>query len=211
MFNNRSSAGKELAEALFQYEDREDTIVLALPRGGVPVAFEVAQRLHLPLDVLVTRKIGVPGHKELAMGAISAGGVRVMNDDVVRMAGVSESQIQEAVDVERRRAEKQEETFRGDKEALSAEGKHVILVDDGLATGASMRAALKAVQAQEPAETIVAVPVGSPDSVRAFEKLADKVVALETPSGFQAVGQFYSVFDQTTDEEVRRLLKKSNA
>lgn len=211
MFNNRSSAGRQLAEALSRYEDREDTIVLALPRGGVPVAFEVAQRLHLPLDVLVTRKIGVPGHKELAMGAISAGGVRVMNDDVVRMAGVSESQIREVVDAEKRRARQQEEAFRGNKDALSAEGKHVILVDDGLATGASMRAALKAVQAQKPAETIVAVPVGSPDSVRAFEKMADKVVALEAPSGFQAVGQFYAVFDQTTDEEVRKLLKKSNA
>jgi putative phosphoribosyl transferase len=211
MFNNRSSAGKELAEALTEYEDREDTIVLALPRGGVPVAFEVAQRLHLPLDVLVTRKIGVPGHKELAMGAISAGGVRVMNDDVVQMAGVSESQIQEVVDAEKRRAQKQEETFRGNKDALSARGKHVILVDDGLATGASMRAALKAVGAQEPAQTIVAVPVGSPDSVRTFEKMADKVVALQAPAGFQAVGQFYAVFDQTTDEEVRKLLKESNA
>jgi putative phosphoribosyl transferase len=211
MFTNRSSAGKELAEALSAYDGREDTIVLGLPRGGVPVAFEVAQRLNLPLDVLVTRKIGVPGHKELAMGAISAGGVRVMNDDVVRMAGVSESQIQEAVDAEKRRARQQEEAFRGNQGALSAKGKHVILVDDGLATGASMRAALKAVQAQEPAETIVAVPVGSPDSVRAFEKIADKVVALQAPSGFQAVGQFYSVFDQTTDDEVRRLLKKSNA
>ena len=211
MFSNRSSAGKELAEALTEYEDREDTIVLALPRGGVPVAFEVAQRLHLPLDVLVTRKIGVPGHKELAMGAISAGGVRVMNDDVVQMAGVSESQIQEVVDAEKRRAQKQEETFRGNKDALSARGKHVILVDDGLATGASMRAALKAVGAQEPAQTIVAVPVGSPDSVRTFEKMADKVVALQAPAGFQAVGQFYAVFDQTTDEEVRKLLKESNA
>ncbi len=211
MFTNRSSAGKELAEALSAYEGREDTIVLALPRGGVPVAFEVAQRLRLPLDVLVTRKIGVPGHKELAMGAISSGGVRVMNDDVVRMSGVSESQIQDVVDTEKRRAQQQEESFRGNKDALSARGKRVILVDDGLATGASMRAALKSVQAQEPAQTIVAVPVGSPDSVRAFEQKADKVVCLQAPASFQAVGQFYSVFDQTTDEEVRQLLKENDA
>lgn len=211
MFENRLTAGKKLAEELLDYEKRDDTIVLALPRGGVPVAFEVARRLEIPLDIIVTRKLGVPGHEELAMGAISSGGVRVMNDDVVRMAGVSQPEIDRVVEKETETAKRQEDSLRGEKAPVPPEGKHVILVDDGLATGASMRAALKAVQAAQPAETIVAVPVGAPDSVSAFRSLADKVVVIESPAGFRAVGQFYSVFDQTTDAEVQELLAKSDA
>lgn len=211
MFESRLTAGKKLAEELIDYEGKDDTIVLALPRGGVPVAFEVARRLEIPLDIIVTRKLGVPGHEELAMGAISSGGVRVMNDDVVRMAGVSQPEIDRVVEIETETAQRQEDSLRGDKAPVPREGKHVILVDDGLATGASMRAALKAVQEANPAETVVAVPVGAPDSVSAFRSLADKVVVIESPPGFRAVGQFYSVFDQTTDAEVQELLAKSDA
>ena len=211
MFTNRRAAGKKLAEELAEYRGRKDTVVLALPRGGVPVAFEVAKRLEVPLDIIVTRKLGVPGHEELAMGAISSGGVRIMNDDIVRMTGVSKTDIDRVVEQETETAQRQEESLRGEKKAVSPQGKHVILVDDGLATGASMRAALKAVQTAEPAETIVAVPVGAPDSVSAFRSLADKVVAIESPAGFRAVGQFYSEFDQTTDREVQDLLAKSDA
>ena len=205
-FADRREAGTELAARLQAYKDRHDVVVLALPRGGVPVAYEVARALGAPLDVFLVRKLGVPGHPELAMGAIASGGVRVLNDDIVRWYGVPASIIDEGTVDERAELERRELAYRDGREPLSLERRIVLLIDDGLATGSTMKAAVQAVRAHAPARIVVAVPVGAPDTCGQFADLAEEIICARTPEPFSAVGQGYRDFSQTTDEEVRELL-----
>ena len=206
-FRNRSEAGEVLAEKLIRYAGRDDVIVLGLARGGVPVAYEVASHLHLPLDVFIVRKLGVPGYAELAMGAIASGGVQVLNDDVVRSLQPHAEEIVEMVAArETAELERRELEYRDDRPPLELRGRVIILVDDGLATGASMRAAAAALRQKEAAKIVVAVPVGAPDTCREFEKEVDETICAIAPRDFHGVGQFYGDFSQTTDDEVRELL-----
>lgn len=207
IFQDRRDAGRRLAEHLSEYENRSDVVVLGLARGGLPVALEVAKALNAPLDVLVVRKLGVPGHRELAMGAIASGGVRVMNDSIVRSLSISSAQVNSVADEEQKELERRERKYRGDKERLEVAGRTVILVDDGLATGASMRAAVTALRMQGPDRIVVAVPTGARITCLEFETEVDELVCLTTPDPFFAVGAWYEDFSQTTDEEVRRLLE----
>jgi predicted phosphoribosyltransferase len=209
LFPNRREAGRALAEQLTTYAGRTDLAVLGLPRGGVPVAFEVARALHAPLDVFVVRKLGVPGYAELAMGAIASGGVRVLNDEVVAGFGISKGTIDEVARREQVELERREHAYRDGREGLPLEGRTVFLVDDGLATGSTMRAAVSAVRKHKPARVIVAVPVGATDTVRMLRGDADEVVCLATPEPFDAVGLWYEDFSQTEDDEVRRLLAEA--
>ena len=186
-------------------------VVLGLPRGGVPVAAEIAAHLDAPLDVFVVRKLGVPGHEELAMGAIASGGARVLNEDVVAGLDIPASMVEAVTRQEQAELQRRERLYRGDRGPVAARGRLVILVDDGLATGASMRAAVTALRAREPAYLVVAVPVGAPATCAAFEAIADEVVCAVTPSRFVAVGLWYEDFSQTTDEEVRQLLDHAAA
>jgi len=206
VFRDRAEAGKLLARALAEYAGRKDVVVLGLPRGGVPVAAEVARVLKAPLDVLVVRKLGAPGQEELAIGAISEGGVRVLNERLVRDLGLSRAAIERISADEERELKRRVAAYRGGHVALEVEDKTVIAVDDGVATGATMRAGLQALRALGAAHIIAAAPVGAADSVAALEEDADEVVVLETPAWFSAVGQWYEDFGQTTDEEVRALL-----
>jgi len=205
-FRDRVEAGELLAEGLSHYRDRDDVIVLALPRGGVPVAAEIARRLHVPFDVFVVRKLGVPGHEELAMGAIASGGVRLLNDEVVGPLGIPANVIDAVAGREQIELERREELYRGTRAPVGLVGKTVILVDDGLATGSTMRAAVKAVRQQGPAQVIVAVPVGAPETCATLAREADDVVCLRTPDPFVAVGLWYRDFTPTSDREVRALL-----
>ena len=205
-FRDRSDAGRYLARQLERYANRKDVIVLGLPRGGVPVAYEVAMHLKVPLDVFVVRKRGVPGHEELAMGAIASGGVRVLNDDVVRWVPNASAMIAAATAAESTELLRRERLYRDDLPPPALHGKTVILVDDGLATGATMTAAVRALWQLEAASIVLAVPVGSPDRCRALESEVDEVVCATAPADFHAVGQFYDDFSQTTDEEVRKFL-----
>jgi predicted phosphoribosyltransferase len=205
-FRNRTDAGRRLAEKLAAYADRPDVLVLGLPRGGVPVGFEVARALGAPLDVFLVRKLGVPGYEELAMGAVASGGGRVLNDEIVHGLGISEHQIDAAVARELHELARREQLFRGDRPPPDIEGRTVILVDDGLATGATMRAAVAALRRQRPAGIVVAVPTASPDTCEALKAEADHVICAMTPDPFFAVGHWYDDFTQTTDEEVRDLL-----
>ena len=206
-FADRREAGAVLAGLLSRYAARPDVIVLALPRGGVPVAFEVAEALGAPLDIFLVRKLGMPGHPEFAMGAIASGGVRVMSDDVVRAYGVSAAAIEEVARVEQRELERREREYRQHHAAANIAGKVAILVDDGLATGSTMKAAVRALRAQQPARVVVAVPVGAPSTCDEFTSIADEVVCARTPEPFSAVGLWYQDFSQTTDDEVRTLLQ----
>lgn len=206
-FRNRREAGRVLGENLRQYADREDVIVLGLPRGGVPVAYEVASVLHAALDVFVVRKLGVPGCEELAMGAIASGGARVINEHVLVHVPNPEEALRETTEVEIRELERREAEYRGLREPLNLMGKVVILVDDGLATGATMRAAAKALRQHKAARRVVAVPVAAPDTFRLLRSEVDEIVCLSTPTDFHAVGQFYEDFSQTTDQEVCELLE----
>jgi predicted phosphoribosyltransferase len=206
IFQDRTDAGRQLAEELLSYAGRDDVIVLALPRGGVPVAFEVAQRLGVPLDVFVVRKLGVPGHEELAMGAIASGGVRVLNEDVLYVLPDAQSIVEMVTAIECEELKRRERDYRSDRPAPEVRGRTVILVDDGLATGATMRAAAAALRQQGAAKIIVAVPVGAPITCHEIKSVADEVVCLQTPGSFMGVGQYYEDFSQTTDEEVRDLL-----
>ena len=203
---DRQTAGQVLADALKSYGGRDDVIVLALPRGGVPVAAEIARALKAPLDVMLVRKLGVPYYPELAMGAIASGGVRVMNEDVVRSAGVSKTSIEAVAEEEGRELARRERVYRGDRPWPDLKGRCVILVDDGLATGATMHAAINAVRAQQPERLVVAVPVAPPDTVRALEPLVDEMVCPLQPESFMAIGQWYRDFTQTSDAEVLSLL-----
>jgi putative phosphoribosyl transferase len=208
-FRDRTEAGRVLAERLREYADGDDVVVLALPRGGVPVAHEVAKALDAPLSVVVARKLGVPGYPELAMGAIASGGSVVLDEGLVGRLGVSRQQLQQVVIDEAGEVARREELYRGGRELPDLEGKTVILVDDGLATGATMRAAALALRELNPAKIVVAVPVAAEETCRQFEDVADDVVCAVTPRPFYAVGQWYEDFDQTTDEEVRDLLAQS--
>lgn len=206
-FRDRTEAGQLLASKLTAYIDHPDVLVLALPRGGVPVAFEVARALHAPLDVLVVRKLGVPGYEELAMGAIASGGIRVLNDDVVRMLGISEAMINKEAAQEQHEVERRESLYRGDRPASEIHGRTIILVDDGIATGATMRAAVAAVRQRQPARIIIAVPVAASATCEEFGAQVDELVSVIRPEEFYAVGSWYEHFTQTTDEEVRNLLE----
>ena len=208
-FRDRTEAGRVLAERLREYADGDDVVVLALPRGGVPVAYEVAKAFDAQLSVFVARKLGVPGYPELAMGAIASGGSVVLDEGLVGRLGVSRQQLQQVVIDEAGEVARREELYRGGRELPDLEGKTVILVDDGLATGATMRAAVLALRELNPAKIVVAVPVAAEETCRQFEDVADDVVCAVTPRPFYAVGQWYEDFDQTTDEEVRDLLAQS--
>lgn len=205
-FRDREDAGRHLATELQEYAGRDDVLVLALPRGGVPVGYEVARALDAPLDVFLVRKLGVPGHEELAMGAISTGGVRVMNEQVLAMVPVSEQAIAAVAAQEERELERREREYRGDRPVPELEGRTVILVDDGLATGSTMRAAVLAVRAHEPGRLVVAVPVAAAETCDEFRSDVDEIVCAITPEPFVAVGLWYDDFGQTTDDEVKKLL-----
>jgi putative phosphoribosyl transferase len=208
-YRDRRHAGVELAERLTKLKGRDDLVVVALPRGGVPVAYEVARRLNAPLDVFLVRKLGLPGHPELAMGAIASGGVRVLNEDVVSWFGIPETAIDHVGREEQAELERRERAYRDGRPPIDLRDRVVLLIDDGLATGSTMRAAVEAVRAHAPKRIIVAVPVGSPDTCREFADVADEIVCARTPDRFAAVGQWYRDFSQTTDEEVRQLLNSA--
>jgi len=208
-FANRTEAGRLLAEKLVNYAGRADVIVLGLPRGGVPVAFEVAQRLGALLDVFIVRKLGVPGFEELAAGAIASGGVRVLNEDVMRAIPHADEAINAITARETAELERREQIYREGRPPPELRDRIVILVDDGLATGATMRAAVKALRERGAAKIVVAVPVGPPDTCHALEERADETICLSTPEFFQAVGQYYEDFSQTSDEDVRELLSQA--
>jgi predicted phosphoribosyltransferase len=208
-FENREEAGRQLAEKLDEYAGRDDVIVLGLPRGGVPVAYQVAKRLRAPLDVFTVRKLGVPGFEELAAGAIASGGVRVLNEDVMRAIPYADEAIEAVTAKETTELERREQIYREGRPPPELRGRIVILVDDGLATGATMRAAVKALRQRSAAKIVVAVPVGPPDTCRELAQEADETICLSTPVFFQAVGQYYEDFSQTSDEDVRELLSQA--
>jgi len=208
-YRNRTEAGRALAEKLTEYAGRTDVVVLALPRGGVPVAYEVARSLDAPLDVFLVRKLGVPGHEELALGAIATGGVRLLNHGVVRSFEVTPRVIDEVTASEQAELERRARVYRGDRPPPEVRGKTVILIDDGLATGASMRAAIAALRQGEPARIVVAVPIASPSICDEFRDEVDEVVCARTPDPFYAVGMWYDDFSQTSDDEVRDLLQRA--
>jgi predicted phosphoribosyltransferase len=209
VFANRREAGRELAKRLPIYADRGDVLVLALPRGGVPVGYEVARALHAPLDVFVVRKLGLPGLEELAMGAIASGGVRVLNEDLVHRLDVPEDVVEAVVAQEEAELQRREQAYRGHRPPADPRNRTVILVDDGLATGSTMRAAVKALRRQHPARIVIAVPVGAPETCAELARVADEAVCARMPEPFGAVGFWYSDFEQTTDEEVRDLLEQA--
>ena len=207
IYLNREQAGRALAVELSGYADRPDTIVLALPRGGVPIGYEVARALRAPLDVFLVRKLGVPGHEELAMGAVATGGVLVLNHEVVRRLRIPESVIGTAAERESEELGRREWSYRGARPPPDVTGRIAILVDDGLATGSTMLAAVRALRPQGPGRIVVGAPVAAPDTCELLRADADEVVCLVTPDPFQAVGLWYEDFTQTTDEEVRELLR----
>jgi putative phosphoribosyl transferase len=209
-FRDRSDAGQQLAARLSEYADRTDVLVLALPRGGVPVGWEVARALHAPLDVFLVRKLGVPGHEELAMGAIASGGVRVLNEDALHALHISDEVIEEVAAEELRELARRERLYRGDRPTPDVRGRTILLVDDGLATGSSMRAAVAALRRLGPARIVVAVPVGAADTCTSLRDDADDVVCVFTPEPFCAVGMWYDEFEQTSDDEVRDLLARAD-
>jgi putative phosphoribosyl transferase len=209
IFSNRAEAGQLLAEKLEKYAGRDDVIVLGLPRGGVPVAYEVARRLGVPLDVFIVRKLGVPGFEELALGAIASGGVRVLNEDVIRALPNANALIESVTMRELAELGRREQIYRDGRPAPDISGRTVILVDDGLATGATMRAAVAALRQLGAAKIVVAVPVGAADTCREIEQEVDETVCTMAPEWFQAVGQFYEDFSQTSDDEVRELLARA--
>ncbi|MCW3149378.1 phosphoribosyltransferase [Stutzerimonas stutzeri] len=208
-FPDRVQAGRALAERLAQEGAWNDALVLALPRGGVPVGYEVAQRLGLELDILVVRKLGTPGNRELAMGAIASGGVRVMNEDIVRYIHVTRAEIDGTIAQETHELQRREQAYRGERPRPVVEGRAVILVDDGLATGATMRAAVQAVRKLGAGSITVAVPVAAPESVAQLERMAERVVCLHMPHDLYAIGRWYVNFDQTSDQQVVELLQRA--
>jgi predicted phosphoribosyltransferase len=209
VFKDRVKAGRKLADALSLYAGREDVIVLGLPRGGVPVALQVAETLGVGLDLMLVRKLGLPGHKELAMGAIATGGSSVLNEDVVRYYNISAEAVEAATTEERQELQRRERLYRGERPVPKLRDRCVILVDDGLATGATMRAAVLALHQQAPARIVVAVPVAPPDTVALLGELVDEIVCLATPEPFWGVGRWYQDFAQTTDAEVCELLARA--
>lgn len=208
-FRDRADAGRALAAALAAWREQADVLVLALPRGGVPVAYEVASALALRLDLMLVRKLGTPGHKEMAMGAIASGGVRVLNDDLIRGLYIAPAAIDAVAQQEVLELRRRDLTYRGKRPAPAVTGQRVILVDDGLATGATMRAAIAAARLQSPAHIAVAVPVAPVETLAMLRPLVDQLICLLTPAPFFSVGQWYRDFAQTTDEEVKTLLSKA--
>jgi putative phosphoribosyl transferase len=208
-FRDRTEAGQLLSTKLAAYDHRPDVLVLALPRGGVPVAFEIARDLHAPLDVVIVRKLGVPGEKELAMGAIASGGIRVLNEDVVQMLVIPVEVINKVAAREQHELERREQLYRGDRPAYDVHGRTIILVDDGIATGATMRAAVAGVRLQQPARIIIAVPAAASSTCEEFATEVDELVCIIRPKDFFAVGFWYENFSQTSDEEVRFLLQQA--
>jgi putative phosphoribosyl transferase len=209
-FTDRAEAGELLAARFTELADRNNAIVLALPRGGVPVGYQVARSLRVPLDVFVVRKLGVPGHEELAMGAIASGGVRLLNDEIVDALGIPGPLIDQVARREQAELERREQLYRGNRPLVSLTNKTVILVDDGLATGSTMRAAVAAIRRQQPKGIIVAVPVGAPSTCDEMREVAEDVVCLRTPDPFVAVGLWYRDFGETSDAEVRELLGRTD-
>jgi len=210
LFRDRRDAGRQLAQRFDRFAGRNDVVVLALPRGGVPVGYEIAARLAAPLDVLIVRKLGVPGQEEIAMGAIASGGIRVLDDRTVQLLGLTEDELARVIATEQAELERRERMYRT-RFAGAVADKIVILVDDGLATGSTMAAAIDAVRTRDPARVIVAVPVAPPDTCRTLGKRADAMVCLVTPEPMYAVGIWYEDFTQTTDDEVRQLLDRADA
>jgi putative phosphoribosyl transferase len=209
-FRDRTEAGKLLAKLLTAYTNQRDVLVLALPRGGVPVAFEIARALHAPLDVIVVRKLGVPGQEELALGAIATGGVRILNKDVVQFLDIPDEMIDLIAENEQQELERRERLYRGDRPVYAVQGRKVILVDDGIATGATMHAAVAAIKERRPSRIIIAVPTAAPSTCDEFAAEVDELVCVLRPEPFIAVGYWYRQFSQTTDEEVRNLLEQAN-
>ncbi|HJX98129.1 MAG TPA: phosphoribosyltransferase [Chthoniobacterales bacterium] len=209
IFPDRAEAGRLLGLKLAKYAGAADVIVLGLPRGGVPVAYEVARALRVPLDVFIVRKLGVPGFEELAVGAIASGGVRVLNEEVANALPNADEIIEAVTQRESAELERREHEYRDGRPAPELQNKTVILIDDGLATGATMRAAVKALRQHGAAKIVVAVPVGPPDTCKEFEEVADEVVCASAPEFFQAVGQYYEDFSQTSDDEVREFLMRA--
>jgi putative phosphoribosyl transferase len=210
-FRDRKDAGHRLAARLAAYASRPDVVVLALPRGGLPVAYEVAHALGAPLDVFLVRKLGMPGHEEFAIGAIASGGVLVLNEETVRDYGVRRDQVEAIVDAEKQELERRERSYRGDRPFPDLAGRTVILIDDGLATGSTMRAAVAALRQERPARVIVAVPTAPPETCDEMRAIVDEMICLITPEPFYAVGLWYEDFSQTSDEEVRELLERAAA
>jgi len=208
-FRDRSQAGQELAKALSAYDGKKDTLLLALPRGGVPVAFEIARRLNLPLDVLLVRKLGVPGQEEYAMGAIAEEDILYINPDIMRQLDIRAADIKNVITKERAELNRRRERYRRGRPAPQLDGKTVIVVDDGLATGATMHAAARALKQAKVKRLIVAVPVGARDTCREIEKEADAVICLYQPDPFYGVGRWYGDFSQTSDKQVERLLMQA--
>lgn len=208
-FLDRREAGRRLATRLTRYADCDDAVVLALPRGGVPVAFEITSALHLPLDVMVVRKLGVPGHEELAMGAIASGGIRILNQEVLRDLNISPSVLESVTAVEQEELARRESAYRGHRGPLAVEGRTILLVDDGLATGATMRAAVAALRRRVPRRIVIAVPVAAPEICEELKDDVDEVVCAITPRPFYGVGQWYENFSQTSDQEVRESLERA--
>jgi predicted phosphoribosyltransferase len=206
IFQNRAEAGQQLASRLGEYANREDVIVLGVARGGVPIAFEVARALNLPLDIFVLRKLGVPGHEEVAFGAIGSGGVRVLDRQIVESAGLSQLVIEFVTRAERAELARREQIYRGGRPPLDVRGKTVILVDDGIATGSSLRAGVHAVRQMQPAAIVIAVPVAPRSTVNRLRREVDDLVCVETAERFYGVGQFYRDFSQVSDDEVNALL-----
>lgn len=210
-FEDRREAGAYLAEQLGAYADDPNVLVLALPRGGVPVGYEVARKLRAPLDVFTVRKLGVPGHEEYAMGAIASGGVRVLNDYAIEQLNISQEEIEAVIADEMEELERRERVYRDGRPAPDIEGKTVLLVDDGMATGSSMAAAIKALRLHNPGKVVVAVPTASRRTSEEFEPFVDDIVCAITPEPFMAVGVWYERFEQTTDDEVRALLREAQS
>jgi putative phosphoribosyl transferase len=208
-FRDRRDAGRVLAGKLMDHAGRPDCLVLALPRGGVPVAYEVALALHAPLDVIVVRKLGVPGQEELAMGALASGDVRVLNDEVVSALGISREVLDAVTEQQRRELQRREAAYRGARPPIDVRDRLVILVDDGLATGATMRAAAAALRQQGPRRLVIAVPTAALETCHALAAEVDEIVCAMTPEPFHAVGLWYEDFSQTTDDEVRELLERA--
>lgn len=209
IFENRAQAGRQLAEKLGAYRGRQDVVVLGIPRGGVPVAFEVAMVLKAPLDIFLSRKLGVPWQEELAFGALASGGVQVLDQDLVRELGLSAQEIDRIAETVRTELERRERVYRGDRPPLKVEGKVALLVDDGIATGSSMRAGIKALRQMKPSRLVVAVPVAPFHTSKTMRSEVDELVCVYAPEFFYAIGQFYEDFSQVTDEEVTRLLRRA--